>query len=346
MSNSKLNALQDLIDIPKSIYKLQLYERKLHDASTSLLFESRTIVLHTVETSKINQELFRLTNQLRTRVDSLIDQSRMFQVRIRPGKSEKEKKTIYDNAILYDLIIFSRCWDLKTSLGEFDSQIIFDEKEKLNSLAREILENIQTIDNLFSQKENVTTTVQSSEEIARSLLEYFNKELDFADNAGALKGILKLDKPKLIGKGKYYDQLGNIILKITMSFELESASDPIALRDIFSRLNREFPNINADMKDLQKVLEELSDNGLLILEKDRKGLFWVRLQPAIAETNVILQLAKENGFVTVEELLMISNWSLDEALEEMEKFVKAGLAIKDASYASGTKYYFPGLTDS
>lgn len=346
MSNAKLNALQDLIDTPKNLYKLKVYERKLHDANIVLLFDCRTIIMNSVKSSNQNAELLRITQQLKLRIDSLIDQSRMLELRIRPGISDKQRKIIFDNAVIFDLIIFSRCWDLKSFLSDLDSQILFEAQEELKEKVKDILEYIQVIDNLFSQKQNVAINVQSSEEVVRSLIEYFNKELDFADRAGALKGIIKLDKPKIIGKGRYYDQLGNLILKIILSFELKNASDPIALRDIYTRFIREYPNVSADFKDIQKVVEELNENGLLILGEDRKGLLFVRLQPAEAEMNIILDLAKEKGFITVEELVMITNLSIEEALEEMNRFVKAGIAIRDIDYAEGTKYYFPGLSDS
>ena len=346
MSDNKLIALQDLIDTPKSLYKLKIYERKLHDANITLLFDCRTIIMNSVKSSKHNAELSRITEQLKLRIDSLIDQSRMLILRIRPGTSDKEQKVIFDNAVIFDLIIFSRCWDLKSFLADLDSQILIETQETLKDEIKEILENIQVIDNLFTQKQNVATNAQSSEDVVRSLLEYFNKELDFADRAGALKGIIKLDKPKVIGKGKYYDQLGNLVLKIILSFELKNPSDPITLRDIYSRFTREYPNVSADLKDIQKVIENLNENGLLIIGEDRQGLLFVRLQPAEAEMNIILELAKEKGFITVEELVMITNLSLEEALEEMNRFVKAGIAIRDIDYAEGTKYYFPGLSDS
>ena len=343
MSDAKLSALQNLVDTPRDLYKLKIYESKLHSASTTLLFDCRSIILNAVESSKFVDEVSRIIPQLRARIDTLIDRSRRLEIRIRPGTNDRVQKTIFNNGILYDLIIFSRCWDLKITLGDLDSLIVFSEIDKIKTLSRSLLEEFQVIDTLFSQKENITVNIQSSDDIAASLLEQFYQELEFAEKAGALKGIIKLEKPKVLGRGKYYDQLGNIILKIIMSFELDDPSDPISFRAIYTRMNNEFPLVKAEAKDIQKVIDDLADNGVLILKEDKEGLLWVQLQPKEKETNIILQLAQEKGFVTVEELMMITNWSLEESIEEMEKFVTAGLAIKDASYAEGTKYYFPGL---
>ncbi|MHA1557589.1 MAG: hypothetical protein ACTSPM_11730, partial [Candidatus Heimdallarchaeota archaeon] len=302
MSNAKLNALQDLIDTPKDLYKLQVYEQKLHSASTTLLFDIRAIATNIQSSSKHLEDISRLMGQLRIRIDTLIDQSRRIEVRIRPGTSDKNRRTIFNNAILFDFILFSKCWDLKISFGNIDSLIVFEDKDKIKSIAKQILEDIQTTTELFSSKENVTMNIQSSEEVAETLLLSFNKELEFAERAGALKGILKLEKPRLVGKGKYYDQLGNIILKIIMTFDTSSSTEPIALRAILSRLIEEYPRVKANNKDLQKVLVTLDETGLLILKQDREGQFWVQLHPSETETNIILGLAKDKGHITLEEL--------------------------------------------
>ena len=345
MSDAKLTALQDLIDTPKDIYKLKVYEQKLHAASTALLFDIRTIATNAHSSSKYLEELSRLIGQLRTRIDSLIDLSRRIEIRIRPGTSDKNKRIIFNNAILYDFIVFSRCWDMKATFDTIDSLIVFEDKEKIRHNAKTILSDIQTITDLLNSKENLATNVQSSEEVAGTLLLKFNEELEFAERAGALKGILKLDKPFLGRKGKYYDQLGNIVLKIVMTFDITSSTEPIAVRAIYSRLTDEYPRVRAEIQDLQKVLQTLDENGLLILKQDREGQYWVQLQPSETDTNIILNLAKEKGFIILEELVMITNWSIEEAVVEMDKFVKAGIAVKDTSYSTGIKYYFPGLSE-
>jgi hypothetical protein len=79
------------------------------------------------------------------------------------------------------------------------------------------------------------------------------------------------------------------------------------------------------------------------LKEDYQGLTWIYLTPPESEANVILSLAKEKGFATLEEVMLHTNWPLEKASIELKKFVQAGNAIEDTSYSSGTKYYFPGL---
>ncbi|NHJ86907.1 MAG: hypothetical protein FK734_15700 [Asgard group archaeon] len=345
MSDDKLKALQNLIVTPKDLSKLLTYERKLQEATILLLFDGRKIVLNAQESSKFVQEAKQFVLQIKTRIDTLINRARNDILRFQPGTSDKDRKMIADNCILYDFIIFSRVWDLKDDLKKIDSLIVFKDLEKLTSLVRIVIENIQVIDELISSKTNIKTTIQSSEETASALLTRFNKELELAESAGALKGIITLQKPKFIGKGKYYEQLGNIILKIVFSFGLEHSSEPISLRAIATRLNDDYPRVITEFADIIKAVEMLSMNGFLILNQDREGLYWVNLKPSESEANVILALAEPQGFLTIEGLMIETGWSLEKANEELEKFIKAGCAIKDVDYSTGTKYYFPGLTE-
>ncbi|MGC9781001.1 MAG: hypothetical protein HZR80_17285 [Candidatus Heimdallarchaeota archaeon] len=345
MNDEKLYALQDLIDTPKDLHKLKIYESKLNQALTFLLFDSRKLIINTEESSKFLEGAKRIIPQIKVRIDSLIDRARSQELRFRPGTSEKTQKIVTNNSLLFDFIIFSRCWDLKEDIKEIDSLVVFSEVEKLKDQAKKIIENIQTIDELFSSKEHIKTNIQSSEDIASQLLNRFNDELEFVERAGALKGILKLEKPKLVGKSKYYDQLGNIILKIAMSFGDDSSDKPIAIRAIFSKLKDDFPRVRATLKDIIKAVELLDENGLLILTQDQEGLYWVQFKPSESEASIILRLANAKGFLTIEELMMNTNWPVEKATEELDKFVKAGCAIKDASYSTGIKYYFPGLSD-
>jgi hypothetical protein len=345
MSEDKLSTLRDLITTPKDINKLVQYESKLKDAGMFLLFDTRTNIINAEKTSQSVPEAQRFLHQFKSRLDALIDRLRYDDLRFQPGLSEKTRRKITNNCIIYDLIIFSRCWDLKTEFKELDELIIFGEIDKLKESARKVLNHIQTIDELVSSKDSIKTTEQSSEELASNLIVKFTQELEIAEQAGALKGILKLEKPKRPGKGRYYEQLSNIILKVAFSFGLEHSDEPISVSDIANRLNRQYPNIQADINDVLKGTQILSDNGFLILKQDRKGVYRVQLKPDEPEANIILALAEEKGFLTIEDVVRKTEWSLEKAQEELEKFVAAGCAIKDTDYATGVKYYFPGLND-
>jgi len=266
-------------------------------------------------------------------------------LRFEPGTAENIRKMTANNCILFDFIIFSRVWDLKDELKKMDSLIVFKELDKLTELVKSIIESLQIIDELFSSKASIKTTVQSSEETASALLTRFHRELQLADKAGALKGILKLDKPKFVGKSKYYDQLGTIILKIAFSFGIEHSDEPISLRAIATRLHDDYPRVKAEPKDVAKATQMLADSGFLFLNKDHNGLFWLTLKPSETEANVILALAEPKGYLTIEELMIETGWPIEKVTEELDKFVSAGIAVKDTDYATGTKYYFPGFAE-
>jgi len=343
MSDLKTNALKELVSTPKDLNKLILYEANLKKAYLLLLFDCRTSLLNSLQGGGLSPRIDRLWRQLKTRLDSLIDRARYDELRFRPGTAASVRKTTANNCLLYNFIIFSRAWDLKDYLKEFDSLLLFSEEAQTLDKAKSILRIITDIDDLLSNKENVKTNIQSTEEVTNSLYERFNRELELAETAGALKGIIKLEKPKLLGKSKYFKQLGSLILKVAFSFGIEHAEEPISLIALTTRLNDTYPRVRAEPKDIFKAVESLAENGFLYLTKDEHDVYWISLKPSESEANVILSLAEKKGSLTLEEVVRETNWSLKKAKSELDKFVTAGCAIKDDNYSSGLIYYFPAL---
>ncbi|MBD3190085.1 MAG: hypothetical protein GF308_05555 [Candidatus Heimdallarchaeota archaeon] len=347
MLNDKQTTLQDLLPKLKRLRDLVKADEKLTDTSINLLFDVRDVILHIMNSTKsLDHRSTRIIDHLKQRVDSLIDRARRQETRFTPGTQKNIRKQILKNMILYNLIIFSRSWDLKEVFTSIDSNIVFGDIEAIQKHSKTALDHIHIIDNLFSEKENILKDTLTTEELAENLSQNFYQELELAEKAGILKGIVQLEKPKLFGKEKYYDQLGNILLKVVQqSFGLEQQTKPIAVRAIITRLRADYPKVNAELSDVKKALVLLANNGLIILEEDEQGLQWLQLFPSESEASIILSLAKSKGYITLEEIVIETGWSQKKTSAELDKFVKAGCAVMDSSYADGTKYYFPGLTD-
>ncbi|MBD3190084.1 MAG: hypothetical protein GF308_05550 [Candidatus Heimdallarchaeota archaeon] len=343
MIDDKIKALKNMIESPSDLNGLLKYERKLRDASIDRLSEIRALSLRIMKSGKKNEEITTIFPKIKDRIDSLIEKARKQANGLTPGISEEAKKHIIQNAILYNLIIFSHCWDLKDNLSEIDSKVVFQETNSFRGLLKAALDTVHSIDDLFTGRENSISNVIPPEEVASNLSRKFKKELKLVEKSGALKGVITLDKPKLFGKSEYYDTLGNILLKIALSFGPESHTEEIAVRALVTRLKDEYPQVKAETSDVNKAIDKLAENGLIILKEDDKNLRWIQLHPTENESNAILALAKDKGFITLDEVMLQTKWSQEKATEEIEKFIKAGCAVVDSSYAEGPKYYFPGL---
>lgn len=345
MIDDKIKALKKMIESPSDLQGLFKYERKLRDASTDRLSEIRNLTLKIMKSGKKIEDINTVLPQIKDRVDGLLDKSKKQANGITPGISEEAKKHIIQNAILYNLIIFSHCWNLKDNLSEMDSKVVFQETSTIRGLLKTALQNIHSLDDLFTARENSIANVIPPEEVASNLSKKFKKELQVVEKSGALKGIVTLDKPKLFGKSEYYDKLGNILLKLALSFGPESHTEEIAVRALITRLEDEYPQVEAETSDVNKAIDKLAANGLIILKEDEQNLRWIQLHPTESESNAILTLAKDKGFVTLDEVMLQTKWSQEKATQEIEKFIKAGCAVVDSSYSEGTKYYFPGLIE-
>ncbi|MEA2071041.1 MAG: hypothetical protein U9O98_07095, partial [Asgard group archaeon] len=228
-------------------------------------------------------------------------------------------------------------------LEEIENNLLFCDFQELKPKFRELLERMGVIDDLFIDRLQVITSNITSEETAAKLMHKFSEELATAEKVGALEGILKIEKPKIFGRKDYYAKLSNILLNLIAKIGENKKDKPIPLRQLESHFRDDYPYIEATSKDLIKACEEMNNYGLLFLERDSQGLIWIRLTPPESKANIILEIAKKEGIVTLENLILETGWSQATIQEELNKFIKAGCVVVDSSYAQGTKYYFPGL---
>ena len=60
---------------------------------------------------------------------------------------------------------------------------------------------------------------------------------------------------------------------------------------------------------------------------------------------LILQIASEKGWVSVEEASKTLNWSLERLRLVLDKLAAMGIAKPDPTYSKGKRYYFPALVN-
>ena len=345
MIEGKIKALKGLIENPKDLNGLIKYERKLRDASTDRLNEIRKQTLNIMKSGQKIDEISKIVPKIKERIESLVQRSANQSIGITPGITELAKKHIIQGAVIYNLVIFSRCWDTKNLLNELDSKVVFEEEEPIKDLLKKTLNTIHALDDLYTSRENSISNAITPEDLALDLSKEFKEDLEGINEIGAFEGIVILDKPKLFGKSKYYEKLGNIILKLAHSIHKEIGSDIFPVSKLAAKLNSEYPEVSAEINDTTKALENLSNNGLLLVKEEEDGLRMIQLYPSEYEANTILSYAKKKKFITLESLMLETNWSPKKAQEEMDKFIQAGCAVVDSSYSEGTKYYFPGLNE-
>jgi len=149
---------------------------------------------------------------------------------------------------------------------------------------------------------------------------------------------------KLTGKG-YYDQLSLEILDLGKSITAKTGGI-ISLAELTIRLNKARPGKIVPPEDVSKVIRSLSKNDLIVgIRELESGVKIVEFVSAdlTEDQEKVFSIASRSGFLTLEELVMRTKWSIERATRILNTLENQGLVVKDSDVSEGTKYWFPSL---
>ncbi|GAH38547.1 unnamed protein product, partial [marine sediment metagenome] len=101
-----------------------------------------------------------------------------------------------------------------------------------------------------------------------------------------------------------------------------------------------------ELKDLLKALKILKKNHVLDdLQELNSGIVMIRFFP-VQYTNdqvKVVGVAKEKGFISIEDICIALNWSQDRAIETLKSLEATGVAKLREFLLKGKQWYFPSL---
>jgi len=101
-----------------------------------------------------------------------------------------------------------------------------------------------------------------------------------------------------------------------------------------------------ELKDLLKALKLLKKNHVIDdLQELASGIVMVRFFPVqyTGDQVKIVGVAKEKGFISIEDVCIALNWSQDRVLETLKSLEQTGVAKLRESLLKGKQWYFPSL---
>jgi hypothetical protein len=151
-------------------------------------------------------------------------------------------------------------------------------------------------------------------------------------------------KPKLFGKGKFRVQLADLILEYGKTLRASSGGY-ISLANLYTALKNQIPDIEFSLKDLEEACKHLRKQSLIEGVVNRSGVKIVEFVPVTLSKDArrIFSLALEKGYVTLEDVLLGTNWEQQRVMRVLESLVEQKIARKVSSLDTGDQYYFPGL---
>jgi hypothetical protein len=126
----------------------------------------------------------------------------------------------------------------------------------------------------------------------------------------------------------------------------EETGGIIPLSEVFELVNTGILKGNVEVKDVDKALKLLKKTKVIedIIHLE-SGATIVRFFPIqyTGDESKVVELAKEKGILTLEDVCTRLEWSQDRALHALESLEKSGVAKYRENILTGKQWFFPSL---
>jgi hypothetical protein len=142
-----------------------------------------------------------------------------------------------------------------------------------------------------------------------------------------------------------HEKLGMLAYqRVLMSKEETGGIMPLS--EVFELINTGILKSNIDIKDVEKALKLLKKSKVIddIIQLE-SGSIMVRFFPIqyTRDESKVVELAKEKGILTLENVCTKLDWSQDRALHALESLEKSGIAKFRENILSGKQWFFPSV---
>ena len=221
------------------------------------------------------------------------------------------------------------------------------EKEKVELMMQDLqgmFNNIQDLRSRVEEFESKYSELMTSSEY-REKLRALKEELGLTEVTPTRERTDPTVFEKLIGKGRFYNLLAVEILEVAGKRARESGGI-LTLGEVALIVSNEQAGRMTELGDILKAVEVLKDAGLITGVKTLpSGVKIVEFIPVelTDDSNTVLAQATEKGWLTEEEIMLKTKWSRERVERTLQSLQQLGVTRVDKSYATGTRWYFPGL---
>jgi len=143
-----------------------------------------------------------------------------------------------------------------------------------------------------------------------------------------------------------HEKLGMLAYQRVLLQKEEIGVGLMPILDVFELVHTGILKNNIDISDLVKALKILKKKHVIedLLVSDA-GSMMVRFFPVqyTSDQVKIIGLAREKGFITLEEVVTELNWSQDRALQTLKSLEETGVAKFRESLLKGKQWFFPSI---
>lgn len=143
-----------------------------------------------------------------------------------------------------------------------------------------------------------------------------------------------------------HEKLGMLAYQRVLMQKEEIGVGLLPLTEVFDLINTGILKGIVDIKDLRKALKILKKSHVIDdLKELDSGIIMVRFFPVeyTSDQVKVIGIAKEKGFISLEDVCVGLNWSQDRALETLKSLEDTGVAKFRESILKGKQWFFPSI---
>ena len=227
---------------------------------------------------------------------------------------------------------------IKSAYKTKEAEIMIKDLEQMLINIREIQDQLKKFEKKWKKD------IVKNKDSYKKLVE-LRQELGLPDEIGIYKWKESPSFWDKIGGGDFYDKLGLDILAKAKENQ-EYTGGIMTLGEVVLMVNEDRPGKIITAKDIVEAIDKLVKAKIIPEIRELKdGVKIIEFIPAnlSPDQEEVLSLSTRKGWISLEELILKTNWTQERAERILESMRDSGIARVDASYAEGKKYYFPGL---
>lgn len=315
-------------------------------ASNALTQLSSSVSSHARSISDITVKIYTKFEEIRYTSESIPDYI------LRPDQTKSNIKASGEIRVA-QLLASILCDRIAEKATRFSEALDFgDDGLEPREEIREIREHIDKLNEVIQVQQKLAEGAPVSTEGIKNLQKKYEKrvkqlEQELLRKEGLALTVTALDatkKPKLFGKGKFEENLADLILNQGKNLRASSGGY-ISLANLYTALKNQVPDIEFSIKDVEKVCKKLKKESLIEGITKRSGIKIVEFVPVTlgSDARQVFDLAVNKGYVTLEEVVLGTKWDQQRVIRVLESLVSQKIARKVSSLDTGDQYYFPGL---
>lgn len=315
-------------------------------ASKALTQLSSSVSSHARSISDITVKIYTKFEEIRYTSESIPDYI------LRPDQTKSNIKASGEIRVA-QLLASILCERIAEKATRFSEALDFgDDGLEPREEIREIHEHIDKLNEVMQVQQKLAEGAPVSTEGIKNLQKKYEKrvtqlEQELLRKEGLALTVTALDatkKPKLFGKGKFEENLADLILNQGKNLRASSGGY-ISLANLYTSLKNQVPDIEFSIKDVEKACKKLKKESLIEGITKRSGIKIVEFVPVTlgSDARQVFDLAVNKGYVTFEEVVLGTKWDQQRVIRVLESLVSQKIARKVSSLDTGDQYYFPGL---